>query len=577
MALRLDVAYGRLVVSGDGAGAVASLPGATRNAHRGWWELSLTTETLRAVRRALACSQQTMRNACSPVLLRWAMAAAKTEKQTTALHAQLAAGWRLPFPWVDGSGEGRRPFAHQEVMAAVAATLDGCAFVCEMGTAKTRPAVEVQRHKIEAGFLDLHLVVCPKNVMPTWERQIARWAAGSPLRVELLDGKVTARAERLERLTEADRGLVLVLNYDVLADLLPALGRLAQRLRVGVVFDEMHRLKNPNAQVTRAAMKLVTVMAWRVGMTGTPMLNGLQDIWSQWYLVDYGVTFGANFVQYRREFLVDDPYTMKLRPRDDEALHEVGMRMRKRGLRYTKAECLDLPPKLYETLSVEMTPVQRKAYRDMAEELLAVIEEAERDGGGAVTTATTELVKNLRLSQITSGFVVEADTQRVVPFERNPKLDAVEELVAENVAQQQVIVWARYRQDVAQLMARLQPYGAVVVQGGQSVAERRAAEEAFQSGRARVLVANPGAGGEGMDLWQASLAVYYSQSYHLGHRLQSEDRCHRAGSERHEKVTYVDVVCRGTVDEIIAAALAGKKGMAEVVVDLREHLAAVAS
>jgi SNF2 family DNA or RNA helicase len=71
--------------------------------------------------------------------------------------------------------------------------------------------------------------------------------------------------------------------------------------------------------------------------------------------------------------------------------------------------------------------------------------------------------------------------------------------------------------------------------------------------------------------------VYYSQSYHLGHRLQSEDRCHRAGSERHEKVTYVDVVCRGTVDEIIAAALAGKKGMAEVVVDLREHLAAVAS
>src|SRR5690606_7890760 len=104
---------------------------------------------------------------------------------------------------------------------------------------------------------------------------------------------------------------------------------------------------------TKAMMRLANEVSWRGGMTGSPIRQGPQDLWSQWYFVDMGLEFGANFVQYKREFLDEDPYLMKLIPKPG-TLELIGNRMRRRGLRYTKEECMDLPPKIYESLRVEM-------------------------------------------------------------------------------------------------------------------------------------------------------------------------------------------------------------------------------
>lgn len=584
--IRVDAAFGRLYVSGPASTGLAGLAGAAFNAARSAYELSLTLETMRAIKATLGLTSQQLAGMCSEAVLRWARATGASDAVVTDLHRRLATGWRRDFIWRDTTGANRAPFDHQKVMATVAYELDGCALIADMGTAKTRAALEAMQLKFTSGALDQFLVVCPKGVMKTWVDEARMWAPA--LTVVRLQGKVTDRIATMTR--TAQRGVVFVLNYEAAARVARCVTSLAGRRRFGLICDEMHKAKNPQAQVTKTIMQWAPLIPWRLGMTGSPMANTSADIWSQWYIIDLGATFGANFVQYKREFFTSNPYTFELRPKDG-ANDEIGLRMRRRGVRYRKEDCLDLPPKIYTTREVEMTADQRRMYNEMRDLLVARIRAAdageavdineweaygldavpERTGAGSLAIAANQLVAMMRLTQITSGFLVD-EHEALRRFDPNPKLDACEEIVRENIDAQSIIVWARYRADADALLARCRDLNPVTIRGGQTDRERDAAEQAFQQGAARLLVGQPGAGGVGLNLQRGSLAIYYSQDYNLIHRMQSEDRCHRAGSEIHQHVTYIDLVCSETIDSVVRGALIDKRNLSEVVVDLRHAL-----
>jgi len=577
--LNLDAGHGRLYASGPSASALLSLPGASMNARRRSVELSLTLETLRAIRQTLDMTQEDMASYCTSTLLRWARAAGATEKLEQELHRRLGTGWRLDLPWEDTAGTHSPPFEHQRVMATVACTLDGSAFLCEMGTGKTRAALEAANYRVGNGSVHQVLVLCPRGVMGTWERETRRWAPHLiPVRLEG-ERKQTVPDRIAQMAADTRKGVLFILNYEVIYRVREELVAVAKGRKLGLVLDEGHKIRNPQASVTKTAMELARHIPWRLHMTGTPILNGAQNIWSQWYGVDYGVTFGANYFQFRREFFDEDRWGHDLTPKQG-ALDAIGLRMRRRGLRYRKVDCLDLPPKVYETQDVKLTDAQQAAYEQMAEELIAQLEPTSRpaDGdedrdaeGGGTASAANQLVSILRLMQITSGHIPNEEGE-VHHFTPNPKLAALVELVEENIQDHSIIVWAWYKEDIRALREALSMYNPVVIAGGQKGRESDEAELAFQEGRTRLLVGNPASGGLGRTLTAASMAVYYSQNYSLENRQQSEDRCHRQGSQIHNRVTYVDLVCRDTVDEIVLGALRDKKEVADVVVDLKRHL-----
>lgn len=570
--VKVSAAYGRLYVSGPGWRYAGVLRGAAVNLQRNWVELSLTLDSLKALRQAMGIDRETFKRMLTPQVLRWAQAAGNSEKTVKDMHQQLAAGWRRELPWQDVE-EGLRPFAHQEVMASVATMLDGAAFLCDMGTGKTRAALESIAWLMREGAVRQSLVIAPRSVMRTWEKQCRRWTP--ELIPVVLDGKVE---ERRRILSQPLAGRVYVINYDVVTMIKDTLNEQFDRTMWHLTADEMHKIKNPQAQWSKAMMEIAGHARWRLGQTGTPILNGAHDIWSQWYMVDLGVTFGSNYVQFRREWFDEDKYDFdKLTPKDG-TLEGIGQRLRRRGLRYKKSECLDLPDKVYERVDLEMTPKQKAAYVQMEDTLVAELTQqaAPADGdddveGERYATAATQLVAILRLTQITSGFVNDENGQ-LFRFQPNPKLDALETIVREQITEQQIIVWAHYREDIRAITERLQDLRPVVIQGGQTTTVREQAEDDFQSGRARLLVGNPASGGLGLNLQAASLAIYYSQNYSLDERQQSEDRCHRAGSEIHSKVTYIDLIVTGTIDEVIVQALLAKKSVAAAVVDLRRML-----
>ena len=540
---------------------VQSIGGAAHNERRDAYEVSLTLKSLRAIRAVLRMSKEQFASVCSSTVLTWGRRAAQIERAIVDLHQRIDAGWRLELPWRDTSETYRPPFDHQKVMASVACSLDGTAFICGVGTGKTRAALESLQYKIHVGEVDFAFVVCPNRVIKTWKDQVPIWTPS--LRCVPLTMPIVERRHFVVRTIA--RGTVFVVNYETFAALAPTILHVARNHRVAFIADEMQKFKNPDALRTKAALKVAAVCVWRLGLTGSPVLQGGHDVWAQWYVVDLGTEFGASFVQFKREFFVPNEYTNELYPRHG-TLDEIGTRMRKRGVRYATDDCLDLPPELnLDPFYVGMTREQARAYVEMEDELIT------RMDNGELATAATQLVSYLRLMQITSGFVT-TDTGAIHTFRENPKLDLIEEVVRDNINAEQIIVWAHFRPDMDMLMHRFRDLRPAVVRGGMTLAQTDDAENRFRDGTSRLFLGQPGAGGLGLNLQAASLGLYYSMSYALEDWIQSRGRNRRSGSEIHQRIAYGTFRCVGTIDDIVYEALTRKDGVATLVTDLRTHI-----
>jgi len=225
--------------------------------------------------------------------------------------------------------------------------------------------------------------------------------------------------------------------------------------------------------------------------------------------------------------------------------------------RVLKEDCLDLPPKTFMKRYVALTPDQKKVYEQMKKAAAAVL-------NGKVTTTMTVLTQLMRLHQITCGhFTADDGTTQAVDSNRlNELMNVLDE------TEGKAIIWANYQLSVGEIIQRIiKEYGEdsyVHYYGLTSQEERQDNIRKFQNDpKCRFLVGTPQTGGYGITLTQANTVIYYSNSYDLEKRLQSEDRAHRIGQK--EKVTYVDLISEGTVDEKIVEALRNKINIASEV------------
>ena len=232
-------------------------------------------------------------------------------------------------------------------------------------------------------------------------------------------------------------------------------------------------------------------------------------------------------------------------------LDELKEKLDRFAFRVKKEECLDLPDKLYVKREVDLTPEQQKAYNEMRTMALAQV------SGGLVSTVNA-LTQIMRMHQIVCGHV-KLDDGTVLELP-NKRMDELLSVVEETDGK--LIIWANYRHDIEAIkLALSKEYGMNAVgmyYGDTDGDERKRVLEEFQKpdSEMRFFVGNPSTGGYGLTLTAASTMVYYSNSFDLEKRLQSEDRAHRIGQTKN--VTYIDLIAVGTVDEKIVKALRAK-------------------
>jgi SNF2 family DNA or RNA helicase len=226
----------------------------------------------------------------------------------------------------------------------------------------------------------------------------------------------------------------------------------------------------------------------------------------------------------------------------------------------TKAECLDLPDKTYQVRYVECTGEQRRLYKQVKDEWY-------EENWQKLPEDMKILQLFSRLQQVACGFL-NRDAERIeVAHRRHEVLGSV----IDGIGAQKVIVWGKFHYDIDGICDTLKAKGLSFARmdGRMNPTERQESIDRFR-GDTQILVMTQGTGGMGLTLNEASYVIYYSNTFKYSDRIQSEDRCHRIGQTK--KVTYVDIVCDGTIDERIRACLGEKKGLLE---DFREKLKTV--
>jgi SNF2 family DNA or RNA helicase len=338
-----------------------------------------------------------------------------------------------------------------------------------------------------------------------------------------------------------------------------------------MAIDESTTIKTPNSSRSKNTEKVGRGARFRRIMTGSPVTKSPMDVYQQCaFLSDNCLNahsyyaFQARYAVVVERQLASHSFKQVVGYR---RLDELKEKLDRFCFRVKKEECLDLPEKLYVKREVDLTDEQLKAYSDMKAVALAQID------GGLVSTVNA-LTQLMRMHQIVCGHVKMDDGTVVeLPSNRIKELLAVVE-----ETDGKMIIWANYRHDIEAIKLALQKdYGMNAVAtyyGDTESEERQRIVDRFQdlNDELRFFVGNPSTGGYGLTLTAAHTMVYYSNSFDLEKRLQSEDRAHRIGQTKN--VTYIDLMAPGTVDEKIVKALRSKIDIATQVLgeDLKQWL-----
>jgi SNF2 family DNA or RNA helicase len=450
----------------------------------------------------------------------------------------------------------------------------------EMGTGKSKVLVDNIAMLYDRGAIKGALIVAPKGVYKNWDQ--IEFPVHLPDHVEntkvLWEPTITKKKQaELDTLFD-DKGdlKILIMNVEAFSttkglDFARSfLNIFVGRALIGI--DESTTIKNPTAKRTKNILKLADLAKYRRILTGSPVTKSPLDLFSQCEFLDPYHLGHASYYSFRARYA--NMVKRNFGGRQVQLvvsyrrLDELADILDKFSYRVLKEDCLDLPEKVFTKRLVELTPEQDKAYKQMKQMALAMLD------NGEVMTTVNVMTQLMRLHQITCGhFKADAGTTTAL---KNNRIDALMQLLEETEGK--VIIWANYREDIKNIVESLKKaYGeasTVEYHGGVDATLRQKHIALFQekNGPARYFVGNAQTGGYGITLTAANTVVYYSNSYDLEKRLQSEDRAHRIGQTG--SVTYVDLIAENTVDHKIVKSLRSKINIANEIMgeDIKEWI-----
>jgi SNF2 family DNA or RNA helicase len=412
----------------------------------------------------------------------------------------------------------------------------------EQGLGKSKQLIDAIAAEIAAGSIRGAVIVCPNGLKSNWAGEIERFSS--------LPCKVfgSGRAARRSAFT-AMRAAFYVINYEAIPAEMASLKALLQFKPMALVLDESHRIKTPDAKVTKAIHKLRIHAARRYILTGTPVANKPDDLWSQMFFLDDGETLGESFEGFERTF--------KSGRTGYQRMDELRERIAPNTLRRTKDTSLKLPPKTYTRVPVSLAPTQNTMYQTMRRDLELSVRKM--SGAQVVEQGEAILARMVRLAQLASNPALLDADYREIPA----KFATLDNLLAKklSVPGRKVIVWTSFVENIRGLAARYKKYKPVIIYGDVDISARDKSVRAFRTDpTVRLLIANPAAAREGLTLTEANTAVYLDRTFNLVDYLQSQDRIHRISQTRPCEIVLL--VAKDTVDEFIDFSLEQKHRLA---------------
>jgi SNF2 family DNA or RNA helicase len=444
------------------------------------------------------------------------------------------------------------PYEHQRIALNQGALLKNYAYFMEMGTGKTKVAIDNASYLWQIKEITECVVIAPNSVYTNWVQEISTHC---PLTTNVWCWKID-KDKKLVKFDKENKLSFILMNVEALSH---KSGQkwLQKRINLNgksmmMIIDESTTIKNPTALRTKAICKLGTAVKYRRILTGSPITKSPLDLYTQCAFLSKALLGFESFYTFRARYAVMHQIQMGsnqvLVPKYYTNLDELEGKLKGFSYRVKKDECLDLPPKVYQQRTVHLTLEQQEIYQRLKRKARAMIEDK-------TVSFNNKLTEILRLHQVCQGFL-KTDEGTIHEFKNNPKLKELMAVLEESDGK--VIIWANYVYNIKQIKSALEErYGknsVVSIFGEVDVEGRKDAVNNFQlNDRCRFLVGNPATGGYGLTLTAARYVVYFSNSYNLEVRWQSEDRAHRIGQK--DKVTYIDLMVPESLDVMIMSAL----------------------
>jgi SNF2 family DNA or RNA helicase len=427
----------------------------------------------------------------------------------------LLADGRMPLPL--------RPFPFQLAGIAFLYPRHAAILADEMGLGKTMQAITAIRLLVRRGEVRSVLLVCPKPLVPNWQREFQQWAPEIP--VLAIEGEQAKRAWQW-RLPDVP---VRVANYELVVrdrEILEG-GSSGRRMRFDlVVLDEAQRIKNRAGTTSEVLRGLPRRRSWT--LTGTPVENSSEDL--------VGIF----------EFLAPGFLSPELTPR------RMGRTVSDYVLRRTKEQVLgDMPPLLFRDADLELAPEQRATYRLAEEEGVIRLTEL---GAAATIRHVFELV--LRLKQICNFDPASGASSKLERLEAD-----LEETATSG---RKAIIFSQWVATLRRLAAALERFGPLEYHGQVPQGRRQTVLRRFREDPSRqVLLMTYGAGGVGLNLQFAHYVFLFDRWWNPAVEDQAINRAHRIGSAG--PVTVSRLLVLDTIEERIEHILQEKRALFETI------------
>jgi len=453
------------------------------------------------------------------------------------------------------------PRPYQPIMTAFMLRVRRCCLFVPMGFGKTSAVLLVIQALLLAGMARKILVLAPLRVArTTWPEESRKWTQFVDITIRPIIGSAADRKAVLAEIRQHD---VFTINYDNLIWLMELLG---DKWPFDVVIaDESTRLKSfRTKQGGKRAQALSTVAHKRVrrwiNLTGTPVPNGLQDLWGQMWFIDEGTRLGRTYsafeerwfgFQRKKDAVNPSKFYVKriVFPHAEAEIHEL-----------LKDVCLTLDPKdwfdleepIVNTLYIDLPPQARVHYREMEKQMFTVLEENEIEAFGAAA-------KTIKCLQLASGAAYINGSNEEWVEVHDEKIQALESIV-EEAAGAPVLVAYHFRSDLARLH-RAFPSARRLDANPDTI-------RAWNAGEIPILLAHPASAGHGISLQDGgNILVFFSWWWALEEHQQIIERIGpvRQKQSGHDRPVFIyNIVARDTVDELVVERLQSKKSVQDV-------------
>lgn len=400
------------------------------------------------------------------------------------------------------------------------------------------------------------LVLAPLSVVRHWEAEIARWSGYS------VSVGVGSAPRRWEARAFADGlkgvgGHIYVTNYEA------ARADIENLMSVpweAAVCDEVHRLRNRQTRTFKTLRPLILRTPSFIGISGTPVVNGADDLWTLLHLIDpkrwraywrwvdefmesTTTTFNGKLAQPIRQIT-------GMRPGMDGVLRQ---QLRDVMIRRSLNELLPELPEVSETIyEVDLSPEEKMAYKNLEKKFWADMPD------GTKVIAPNDVAKITRLRQMATDWSVLGATEG-----NSTKLKRLYELL-DDIGDEQVVIFSAFSSVIDTVAAHL---NAGKITGDVKSNDRTDVIRAFKEGNLRYICGTIGAMGEGIDLQTANHCVFLDLWWSPASNEQAIARVHRYG-QRADTVFVHTIAARGTIDAYVAKTLAAKQDIIQSLVGL---------